>query len=74
MPENTDMMTKEIMKTVNGHINNIYDDFNILKKEMLEYIEEKEVIIAREWGIGESLEELINANEMPIIWHEIRED
>mgnify|MGYP000707450985 CR=1 FL=1 len=52
----------------------VFDEFDKLAKEMLRYIEEKEVDIAGEWGSGETLEELIDRNMMPDLWHKLKKE
>jgi hypothetical protein len=43
-----------------------------LAKEILKYIEHVEVKIEEEFGEGRSLDQLIEDDEMPNIWHELR--
>ena len=36
-----------------------------------QYIENQQVTIDGEWGVGRSVEELIADGEMPELWHEV---
>ncbi len=46
--------------------------FNKLMEEMINYIEEKEVLIDSEWGLCENLEELIDSDRMPELWKKLK--
>lgn len=65
--------TKNHYSDVATAIDVIYDDFDSLKKDLNEYIEESIVTIDNDRGLGRGVKELIRDKDMPYVWYKLND-